>query len=153
MVMWLGIPIGDMEYQCTILGYNQPQISCREEYDSEIGYLSCYFVGLPTSRRCAIGAFAQTAAMSGNPHQRKDKWMVDSECTNHLSPYPERSPEVSSSNAYESEELTVMYSAWKIGGGGFWLFQPPKPLSFTDYCFTIKLTIKRKYKTINICLF
>ena len=97
MVTWLGIPIGDMEYQCTILGYNQPQKSCREEHNSEIGYLSCYFVGLPTLRRCAIGAFAQTATMSGNPHKHKDKWMVDSGCTNHLSPYPDRHHVVSSS--------------------------------------------------------
>ena len=43
MVTWPGIPIGDMEYQCTTRGYNQPQISCCEEYNSEIGYLSCYF--------------------------------------------------------------------------------------------------------------
>ena len=41
-------------------------------FDSETGYLSCY-----------------TAAISGNPDQYKEKWMVDSGCTNHLSPYPE----------------------------------------------------------------
>ena len=41
-------------------------------FDSEIGYLSCY-----------------VAAIRGNPDQHKDKWMVDSGCTDHLSPYPE----------------------------------------------------------------
>ena len=67
------------------------------------------FVGLPTLLRCAIGAFAQTAAMSGNPHQHKDKWRVDSGCTDHLSPYPEILP-----YAYESEELTVKIGGWWI---------------------------------------
>ena len=33
-------------------------------FDSEIEYLSCYAIG--------------------NPYQNKDKWMVDSGCTNHL---------------------------------------------------------------------
>ena len=41
-------------------------------FDSEIGYLSCY-----------------VATIRGNPDQHKDKWMVDSGCTDHLSPYPE----------------------------------------------------------------
>ena len=44
----------------------------KSYFDSEIGYLSCY-----------------VAAIRGNPDQRKDKWMVDSGCTDHLSPYPE----------------------------------------------------------------
>ena len=112
MVTWLGIPIGDMEYQCTILGYNQPQTSYREEYNSEIGYLSCYFIGLPMSLRCAIGAFAQTAAMSGNPHQHK-----------------------------------------RLEDGGSWSFRPPKPLSFTDYRFTIRLTIKRIIRQLTFACF
>ena len=38
-------------------------------FDSEIGYLSCY-----------------VAAIKGNPDQHKGKWMVDSGCTDHLSP-------------------------------------------------------------------
>ena len=38
-------------------------------FDSEIGYLSCYAIR--------------------NPYQHKDKWMVDSGCTNHISPFPE----------------------------------------------------------------
>ena len=37
-------------------------------FDSEIEYLSCYAIG--------------------NPYQHKDKWMVDSGCTDHLTPFP-----------------------------------------------------------------
>ena len=44
----------------------------KSYFDSEIGYLSCY-----------------VAVIRGNPDQHKDKWMVDSGCTDHLSPFPE----------------------------------------------------------------
>ena len=43
--------------------------SYKPFFDSEIGYLSCYAVG--------------------NQTKHKDKWMVDSGCTDHLSPFPE----------------------------------------------------------------
>ena len=39
-------------------------------FDSEIGYLSCY-----------------TAVMRGNPYQHKDRWMVDSRRSDHLTPF------------------------------------------------------------------
>ena len=60
-------------------------------FNSEIGYLSCYF--------CWITNVAQMRhrRICAN---RRDEWKPSS-----------TSSEVSSSNAYESEELTVMYSA------------------------------------------
>ena len=62
MVTWdTNVPYGDTT------GYVD-----ESYFDSETGYPPCYI-----------------AAIRGNPDQHMDKWMVDSSCTDHLSPYPD----------------------------------------------------------------
>ena len=58
---------GNMECQCTIWGYNQLRRQVLLWQWNWI--LLCYAVR--------------------NPYQHKDKWMVDSGCTDHLSPFPD----------------------------------------------------------------
>ena len=57
-------------------------------FDSEIGYLSCYTVRSSKPQKlckCAISASAQSHQ---NDDKHKDRWMVDSGCSDHLTPFP-----------------------------------------------------------------
>ena len=56
----------------------------KSYFDSEMGYLSCYLVRSSKPRKCALGTFAQSHQ---NNEKHKDWWMVDSRCSNHLTPF------------------------------------------------------------------
>ena len=64
-----GLDSGFVTWDTNVPNENTTSYVAKLHFDSQIRYLSCY--------------------AAGNPYQHRDKWMVDSSCTDHLSPFPE----------------------------------------------------------------